>query len=165
MVLILRILVGLLMLQALLKFAVFFLVSYETRRRILDSQYGGRASATKPSDLILLGVVLVLLGLLWGSGQGDYVSFAVGLWAGMTLIQTYFHEFSKPVPTRNAVRVLRVEVAGHRLIASAPCLPFSLRSPHRFVQGSAVDSSSRLRSSPCAISSRCSSSMRRNAHA
>jgi hypothetical protein len=64
---------------------------------LLDSQYRGRASATKASDLILLVVVLVLLGLLWGSGQGDYVSFAVGLWAGMTLIQTYFHEFSQPL--------------------------------------------------------------------
>ncbi len=94
---VLRILVGLLMVQALVKFAVFFAVGYQTRRKLLDSQYGSKATATKTSDLMLLAVVVVLLGLLFGSGQAEYLSFAVGLWAGMTLIQTYFHEFSKPL--------------------------------------------------------------------
>jgi hypothetical protein len=97
MVLALRILVGLLMLQALVKFAVFFVVPYHTRRKMLDTQYGAKTSATKGSDLLLLAIVLVLLILLFGIGRVDYVSFAVGLWAGMTLIQTYFHEFSRPL--------------------------------------------------------------------
>ncbi len=36
------------------------------------------------------------------SGQSDYLSFGVGLYAGATLIQTYFHEFSKPLPSEQA---------------------------------------------------------------
>jgi len=85
------------MLQIVVKFAVFFTLPYETRRRMLDSQYAGRASATKTSDLLLLAMVTILLVLLFAGGQASYISFAVGLWAGMTLIQTYFHEFSKPL--------------------------------------------------------------------
>lgn len=78
---ILRILLTLVIVQALVKFGVFFLVRYDTRRRMLDSQYAGKTTATKTSDLLLLGV---------------------GLYAGMTLIQTYFHEFSKPLaPTES----------------------------------------------------------------
>jgi hypothetical protein len=97
MLFVLRILIGLLMLQALVKFSVFFVLPYKTRRRMLDSQYGSKASATTASDLLLLAVVVILLGLLFASGRAEYLSFAVGLWAGMTLIQTYFHEFSKPL--------------------------------------------------------------------
>jgi hypothetical protein len=97
MFLVLRVLVGLLMLQALVKFTVFFAVSYDTRRRMLDRQYGAKTTATKGSDLLLLAIVVVLVALLFASGRTEYVSFAVGLWSGMTLIQTYFHEFSKPL--------------------------------------------------------------------
>jgi hypothetical protein len=99
MLFVLRILIGLLMLQALVKFAVFFVLPYKTRRRMLDSQYGSKASATAASDLLLLAVVVILLALLFASGQVEYLSFGVGLWAGMTLIQTYFHQFSKPLPS------------------------------------------------------------------
>ena len=94
---ILRVVIGVLMLQALVKFAVFFLVPYATRRRMLDSQYGTKNSATNVSDILLLTIVIVLVALLFASGRTEYVSFAVGLWAGMTLIQTYFHEFSEPL--------------------------------------------------------------------
>ncbi len=97
MLLVLRILIALLMLQTLVKFAVFFTLGYHTRRKMLDSQYGSKASATKTSDLVLLAVVVVLLVLLFGSRHAEYLSFAVGLWVGMTLIQTYFHEFSTPL--------------------------------------------------------------------
>jgi hypothetical protein len=93
----LRSLIGLLMLQAIVKFAVFFALPYKTRRNMLDSQYGSKTSATKTSDLILLAVVVMLLALLFASMRVEYLSFAVGLWAGMTLIQTYFHEFSSPL--------------------------------------------------------------------
>jgi len=94
---ILKILLALVMVQAMVKFGVFFLVRYETRRRILDSQYADKTTATKTSDLLLLGIVVLLLVLLFASGQIEYISFGVGLYAGMTLIQTYFHEFSKPL--------------------------------------------------------------------
>jgi hypothetical protein len=33
-------------------------------------------------------MVTILLVLLFAGGQASYISFAVGLWAGMTLIQT-----------------------------------------------------------------------------
>lgn len=98
MIIVLRILVGILMLQVLVKFAVFFVVDYKTRRRMLDSQYGTKSSATKISDAVLLTTVIVLLLLLGASGRVEPLSFAVGLWAGMTLIQTYFHEFSRSLP-------------------------------------------------------------------
>jgi hypothetical protein len=94
---VLRVVIGVLMLHALLKLVVFFAVPYQKRRRMLDSQYGDRPSATKTSDLVLLGAVVALVALLVASGQAEYRSFAVGLWAGMTLIQTYFHEFSTPL--------------------------------------------------------------------
>ena len=98
MLFVLRILVGVLMLQALVKFTVFFALPYTRRRKMLDSQYGSKTSATGAADLLLLAIVVILLVLLFASGRVEYLSFAVGLWVGMTLIQTYFHEFSKPLP-------------------------------------------------------------------
>lgn len=95
----LKVLLGLLMLQALVKFGVFFFIPYATRRKMLDKQYAGNVSATKKSDLLLLGIVIVLLILLFWGGKVEYLSFAVGLYAGMTLIQIYFHHFSKPLPS------------------------------------------------------------------
>ena len=71
MLLALRILVGLLMLQALVKFAVFFVVPDHTRRKMLDTQYGAKTSATKGPDLLLLAIVLGLI-LLFGSGRVEY---------------------------------------------------------------------------------------------
>lgn len=115
MIFVLRVLVGLLMLQALVKIAVFFLVPYDVRRRVLDSQYGSNQSATKRSDLALLALVVILLALLLGSGQADYLSLGVGLWAGMTIIQTYFHEFSTPL-------------AGHELPGDINVSPIKMMS-------------------------------------
>ena len=69
---------------------------------MLDSQYTGKTSATKYSDILLLVIVLVLIILLFATGKTDYLSFAVGLYAGMTLIQLYFHHFSKPLPPSEA---------------------------------------------------------------
>src|SRR6202522_2386755 len=92
----LTVLLVLFSLHALLKFAVFFVVPYRTRRRALDRAYAGRASATKISDIFLLCVCLVLLGLLFTRGA-DSVSFLTGLLVGATLIQLYFHRFSEPL--------------------------------------------------------------------
>lgn len=65
---------------------------------MLDSQYGSNPSAAKRSDLLLLAVVVILLGLLLGSGQADDLSLGVGLCAGMTIIQTYFTSSRHPYP-------------------------------------------------------------------
>lgn len=97
--LILKVFLTLLIVQALVKFTVFFFVPYAVRRKMLDSQYAGKTSATKHADMLLLGIVLVLTALLFATGKTDYLSFAVGLYAGMTLIQIYFHHFSKPLPS------------------------------------------------------------------
>jgi len=83
-------------LHTLLKFTVFFLLPYRTRRGALDRAYGGRASATKISDNVLLGLCLLLVGLLFATGA-DHVSFVTGLLVGATLIQVYFHRFSAPL--------------------------------------------------------------------
>lgn len=95
--LVLKALLALVVIQALIKFAVFFFVKYETRRKLLDSQYAGKMTATKQTDRILLGIVLLLLVLLFATGRVAYLSFAVGFYAGMTLIQLYFHRFSRPL--------------------------------------------------------------------
>jgi hypothetical protein len=93
---ILTVLLALFSLHTLLKFSVFFVLPYRTRRGMLDRAYAGRASATKISDIFLLCVCLALLGLLFAT-SADHVSFLTGLLVGATLIQLYFHRFSEPL--------------------------------------------------------------------
>jgi hypothetical protein len=92
---ILAVLLALYILQALLKFAVHFLVPYDTRRRRIEAMYTGRAIGAY-DDLVSL-LMLVLIGLLIWSGAFEPLSFWTGLVVGMTLIQVYFHRFSQPV--------------------------------------------------------------------
>ena len=93
---ILTVLLVLFSLHTLLKFTVFFVLPYRTRRGALDRAYGDHASATKISDTVLLFLCLVLVGLLFATGA-DHVSFITGLLVGATLIQLYFHRFSAPL--------------------------------------------------------------------
>jgi len=97
---ILSILLALYVLQALLKFGVHFFVSYETRRRRIDAAYKGRQIALY--DDVVLGLMLVLVALLFASGRMEHLSLITGLVVGMTLVQTYFHRFSSPVPADKA---------------------------------------------------------------
>jgi hypothetical protein len=94
---ILKVLLTLFCLQALLKFAVFFFVPYEKRRKQLDKSYGMATSATKLFDNVILIVLLFLITLLFASGRMDYLSFITGIYIGATLIQVYFHRFSDPL--------------------------------------------------------------------
>lgn len=94
--LVLSILLALYVLQSLLKFAVHFLVKYETRKKKIDATYKGRQIALY--DDIVLVLMLVFVGLLFASGRMEYLSFTTGLVVGMTLIQVYFHRFSAPLP-------------------------------------------------------------------
>lgn len=82
---------------SLIKFYVFFFVKYDRRRKLLDSSYTGKTSATKVQDIFLLLVALIMLGMLFVSGGMEYISFITGLFVGMVLIQLYFHSFSKPL--------------------------------------------------------------------
>ena len=93
---VLNVLLALFSAYALLKFAVFFGLSYSRRRAMLDRAYGAKASATKASDIGLLILVILLIVLLYVRGI-EHVSFVTGLLVGMTLIQLYFHQFSRPL--------------------------------------------------------------------
>lgn len=94
---ILTLLLLVLSIHAIIKPLFFFLLNYKLRRKQLDKSYGDRLSATKIFDNVILIVLLVLIVLLFESNKMEYLSFAVGLYIGATLIQVYFHSFSKPL--------------------------------------------------------------------
>lgn len=96
--LILKILLTLFALQALVKFFVFFFVSYEKRTGQLEKSYAGKMSATTVFDDVILIILLALVVLLFVSKSMQYISFIAGLYIGATLIQVYFHRFSTPLP-------------------------------------------------------------------
>lgn len=85
------------MVHILIKFAFFFVLPYKQRRKMLDDAYKNNTSATKKSDYGLLFISLFPVLLFFISGLKEYLGFAVGLYAGMTLIQVYFHSFDKPL--------------------------------------------------------------------
>ncbi len=83
-------------LYALIKFTFFFVLSYGTRRKLLDKAYAGRSYATGGSDVALLAVTIAMsIALLVRSAEP--ITFLGGLLAGGTLIQLYFHAFHAPV--------------------------------------------------------------------
>ena len=83
-------------LQALAKFAVWFLVPYETRIRRIASYYDrdGRIISLYDSITLIIMVALVILLMLT---EMHYLSFISGLVVGMLTIQVFFHRFSKPL--------------------------------------------------------------------
>lgn len=99
---VLKIMMTLFCIQVLIKFYVFFFVSYKTRRKQLDKSYGNKRSATKISDYVLLSISALLVTLLFFSENLEYLSFITGLYVGATLIQIYFHQFSDPLPNDKA---------------------------------------------------------------
>jgi hypothetical protein len=99
---ILKILMTLFVVQALIKFYVFFFIKYDVRRKQLDKSYGNKTSATKYFDNIILVILALLITLLFVSNTMEYLSFITGLYIGATLIQGYFHRFSDPLPEDKA---------------------------------------------------------------
>lgn len=97
-ILILKILLLLLSLHALVKPLFFYILPYSFRRKQLDKSYSNKTSATKLFDNVILVVLLVLVILLFITKSMEYLSFVTGLYIGATLIQTYFHTFSSPLP-------------------------------------------------------------------
>ncbi len=87
-------------LHIITKFA-FFALPYRRRRALLDKQYGGKASATTTSDLVLMAFTVAIAALVLWRGA-DPVGFLGGLWIGATLIQLYFHRFHRPVARERA---------------------------------------------------------------
>lgn len=89
--------VALLGVHVLLKFAVFFVLPYARRRHALDRAYGDKPTATRTADAALLTLTIGLSCLLFWRGI-EAPSFLGGLWIGATLIQLYFHRFHEPLP-------------------------------------------------------------------
>ncbi|HYG60893.1 MAG TPA: hypothetical protein VD902_22675 [Symbiobacteriaceae bacterium] len=92
----LKILLALYILQALAKFTVHVFVKYETRKQRIEAMY--KKEAVPLYDTVVLLLVLGFVVLLWASGKAESLSFTTGLVVGMTLIQTYFHRFTDPLP-------------------------------------------------------------------
>jgi hypothetical protein len=79
----------------------FFALPYRRRRVALDKQYGDKPSATTTSDRVsMVFTVAIAVVLLWRGVEA--VGFLGGLWIGATLIQLYFHQFHRPVPSDRA---------------------------------------------------------------
>lgn len=100
--LLLKVLLLLLSIHAIIKPLFFFFLNYSTRRKQLDKSYGSKNNATALFDNAILVVIVVLIVLLFLANQMQYLSFAVGLYVGATLIQVYFHSFSAPLPEDKA---------------------------------------------------------------
>jgi hypothetical protein len=98
----LKILLLILSIHAVLKPLFFYILKYDVRRKQLDKSYGNKASATTIFDNVILIIMLVIVILLFLSHSMAYLSFLAGLYIGATLIQTYFHAFSKPLPEDKA---------------------------------------------------------------
>lgn len=83
--------------QALVRFAVHFLLPYDKRIRQMERNYAKDHKVTAVYDDITLVVQLVMVALLFATGMHS-LSFLTGLFVGMSLIQLYFHRFIRPLP-------------------------------------------------------------------
>ncbi|HSW96518.1 MAG TPA: hypothetical protein VLF89_01700 [Candidatus Saccharimonadales bacterium] len=100
--LILKISLLVLSIHAVLKPLFFYILKYDVRRKQLDKSYGNKASATTMFDNVILVIMILLVILLFIAKKMEYISFIAGLYIGATLIQTYFHSFTKPLPDDKA---------------------------------------------------------------
>jgi hypothetical protein len=96
-----ELLVALLGVHALVKFAFFFVLPYRRRRAALDRAYGDRPTATRVSDRVLMGIAIGLAALLLRRGA-EPVGLLGGFWIGATLVQLYFHRFHEPLTPEEA---------------------------------------------------------------
>ncbi|GAA0426624.1 hypothetical protein Acor_83680 [Acrocarpospora corrugata] len=90
----LKILLGLYILQALIKFINFFVVPCDARIERIAAVYSGEGRFIKMFDDILLVLMAVLVALQAAVGL-EHLSFITGL--GLTLTQVFFHRFDQPL--------------------------------------------------------------------
>ena len=121
--------IALLGVHVLAKFAFFFVLPYARRRAALDRAYGDRPTATRISDLVLLVLTIVVAALLaWRAA--DPVAVLGGFWIGGTLVQLYFHRFHVPLapdhappPVVSPIKTMSYAIQaapGRRLSAAQP---------------------------------------------
>ncbi len=97
--LILKILLTIYIFYSLIKFFEFFFRSDGAKLKGLEMVYekgGGRI--IRIFDDVILVIMIIFVGLLFISGQMEYLSFTTGLLVGMTIIQVFFHRFNTPLP-------------------------------------------------------------------
>jgi hypothetical protein len=82
--------------QGLVKFAVGFLVPYQTRIGRIATYYRRDGRIISIYDSVALVIIVGLIGLLSLTGMQD-LSFITGLIVGMLIIQLFFHRFDKPL--------------------------------------------------------------------
>jgi hypothetical protein len=92
----LKILLGLYILQALIKFINFFAIPYPARIKRIAAAYSNQGRFIKVFDDVLLVLMAVLVALLAAVGL-EHLSFITGLLVGLTLTQVLFHRFSQPL--------------------------------------------------------------------
>ncbi|WP_424532603.1 hypothetical protein ACOZ38_20130 [Sphaerisporangium viridialbum] len=91
----LKILLGLYILQALIKFVTLLTVPYATRIKRIAAVHDGRGFLRWFDDILLL-LMIVMVALLAAVGL-EHLSFITGLLVGLTLTQVLFHRFTRPL--------------------------------------------------------------------
>ncbi|MGC5010899.1 hypothetical protein ACLQ2R_09060 [Streptosporangium sp. DT93] len=91
----LKILLGLYILQALIKFATLLAVPYATRIKRIAAVHDGGGFLRWFDDILLL-LMITLVALLAAVGL-EHLSFITGLLVGLTLTQVLFHRFTRPL--------------------------------------------------------------------
>ncbi len=87
--------------QGLVKFAVGFLVPYDTRIKRISSYYERDGRIISIYDSATLAIIMVLVVLLFLTDMQE-LSFITGLIVGMLVIQIFFHRFSRPLDPERA---------------------------------------------------------------
>jgi hypothetical protein len=80
--------------QGLMKFAVGFLVGYQTRINRIASYYAREGRIISIYDSVTLVIIVALVVLLFQTDMQE-LSFITGLIVGMLVIQIFFHRFDK----------------------------------------------------------------------
>jgi hypothetical protein len=88
-------------LQGLVKFAVGFLVPYDTRIKRISSYYERDGRIISIYDSVTLVIIVTLVILLFLVDMQE-LSFITGLVVGMLIIQIFFHRFDQPLDPENA---------------------------------------------------------------
>ena len=87
--------------QGLVKFAVGFLVPYDTRIRRISSYYQRDGHIISVYDSATFAIIAALVVLLFLTGMHE-LSFITGLIVGMLVIQIFFHRFDRPFDPEHA---------------------------------------------------------------